>query len=258
MKSIFRKFLIALAVVTFGFSMTEAQENAASGSADHLDLYAVAELFRDSDGIEKFERALNDPANGVNNLDLNNDGAIDFIRVTEQTKDDTRLIIMQTPTGENEYQDVATIIVERDGGDYNLQIQGDEIIYGANYYVVPARRDFSAWNVVRWLFSPNYRVYVSPYRYRVYPSYYSVRRPVAVNIYRTRVGAFAGRRNFVVARTTTVRTVNKIAYRPARSNAVVGRKSVKTTTTTVTNPRNGNQHTKQTTTVTKTKRGRKN
>lgn len=247
--------MMTLVVVAFGLTAIQAQEN---NHAEHLDLYAVAELFRDASSVEKFEEALNSPSNGINNLDLNNDGAIDFIRVTEQTRDDTRLIIMQTPTGDNEYQDVATIIVERDGGDYNLQIQGDETIYGANYYVVPARRDFSAWNVVRWLFSPGYRVYVSPYRYRTYPSYYAVRRPVAVTVYRTRVGTFAGRKNFVTARAGVVRTVNKIPYRPSRPAASVGTKRVTTTTKTVTNPRNGNQHTKQTTTVTKTKRGRRN
>ena len=189
----------------------------------------------------------------MNNLDLNNDGAIDFIRVTEQSKDDTRLIVMQAALGENEFADVGTIIVERENVNYNLHIQGDAEIYGANYYVVPAQRDFSAWNVVKWLFSPTYRVYVSPYRYSYYPTYYTVRRPLALNVYRINVGAFAGRKNFVTARTTTVRSVNKINYRPARSNTVVGRRKT-TTTTTMTNPRNGSQRTKTTTTVVKKRR----
>ncbi len=252
MKNITIKFLIASAILTLGSIAVSAQAN--NANAENLDLYAVAELFRDSGSIEKFEQALNDPSKGVNNLDLNNDGAIDFIRVIEQTKDDTRLVVLQTPTGENEFQDVATIAVERENNNYNLHILGDEEIYGANYYVVPAQRNFSAWNVVKWLFSPNYRAYVSPYRRSYYPTYYVVRRPLATNVYRTNVGVFAGRRNFVTARTTTVRTVNKIAYRPARSNTVVGRKKVTTTTKTVTNQRNGNQKTKQTTTVVRRKR----
>lgn len=239
---------LALVFVALAFSFSASVVKAQSAHAEHLDLYAVADLFRDSDSIEKFERDLNDASKGVNNLDLNNDGQVDFIRVVEQMKDETRLIVLQTPTGENEFQDVATIIVEREGGNYNLQVQGDEEIYGANYYVVPAERNSSAWKVVRWLFSPSYRVYVSPYRYRHYPTWFAARRPVAVSAYRTRVGAFAGRRNFVAARAATVRTVNKITYRPARSNVVFG-KRITTTTTTATNPRNGNQRTRTTTTV---------
>lgn len=230
----------------FGFAVAaRAQAN----YAEHLDLYTVAEVFREAGSVEEFERELNNPSKGFHNLDLNNDGQIDFIRVTEQTKDDTRFLILQTPIGDNEYQDVATIIVESDGGNYNLQIQGDEEIYGANYFVVPAERNFSGWNVVRWLFSPSYRVYVSPYRYSYYPSWFTVRRPVAVSVYRTRIGTFGTRKNFVVARTATVRTANKIVYRPARSNRVVGTKKT-TTTTTVTNPRTGSQRTRQMTTTT--------
>ena len=251
MKNLLIKIGFALVILTSGAIGVTAQIAASANAAEGLDLYAAAELFKDSDNLEKFEKSLNSSDNGINNLDLNNDGAIDFIRVTEQTKDDTRLIILQTPTGESEFQDVATIAVERENGGYNLHIQGDEEIYGANYYVVPAERNFSAWNVVRWLFSPSYRVYVSPYRYRYYPTYYTVRRPVAVNVYRTRVGVFAGRRNFIASRTTTVRTVGKLNYRPNRSTVVVKKR---TTQTTVTNPRNGNQRTKQTTTVVKKRR----
>lgn len=241
-----KKFIIATFAILL-FSSLEISAQEASSPAENLDLNAIAELFRDAETIEKFEQALNDPSKGVNNLDLNGDGQIDFIRVAEQMKDSTRLMVLQTPVGENEYQDVATIAVERENNNYNLQIQGDEEIYGANYYVVPAERNFSQWNVVRWLFSPSYRVYVSPYHYRYYPSWFTVRHPLAVNVYRTKIGVFGSRRNFTTARTATVRTVSKIAYRLARSNIVVGRK---TTTTTVTNPRNGNQRTKTTTTTT--------
>lgn len=249
------KILLPLLVLILTAQIFAQGQN---NQAEHLDLYAAAELFRDSDSIEQFEQALNDPSKGLNNLDLNNDGAIDFIRVTEQSKDDTRLVILQTPTGETDFQDVATIVVERENNNYNLHILGDAEIYGANYYVVPAQRNFSAWNIVKWLFSQNYRVYVSPYRYSYYPAYFNLRRPLATNAYRANVGIFAGRKNFVTARTTNVRTVNKIAYRPARSNTFVGKKKITTTTTTVTNPRNGNRRVKETTTLTKTRKGKRN
>ena len=227
-----------------------------ANAGESLDLGAVGELFKDSENLEKFEQSLNDSANGVNNLDLDEDGAVDFIRVNEQSEGDTHLIILQTAVGENDFQDVATIAVERENNDYRLQIEGDDELYGTNYYIVPAEQNFSAWNVVKRIFSPNYRVYVSPYRYRVYPKWFAVRRePVAVGVYRGRVGIYTGRRNFVASRTTTVRTVGKLNYRPNRSSVVVKKR---TTTTTVTNPRNGNQRVKETTTVTKTRKGRRN
>ena len=52
-----------------------------SQAAEGLDLRAVAELFKDSKDLEDFEKRLNDPSLGVNNLDLNEDGDVDFIRV---------------------------------------------------------------------------------------------------------------------------------------------------------------------------------
>lgn len=242
MKNSIIKFMFTLCVLTLGSIGAPAQgESAATvnpdtGAAKGLDLYAVAELFKDSENLEKFEQALNNPTNGINNLDLNNNGEIDFIRVTEQSKDNNRLIILQSVLGENEFQDVGTIAVEREsGGKYNLQIQGDQTIYGANYYVVPANNNFSAWNVVRWIFSPGYRVYVSPYSYRVLPRWWSTRRPVEISIYRSRAGAFVGRRNFITAR--TVKPINRINYRP-RTSTIVTRRTVVTRTTAVpSNPR---------------------
>lgn len=79
---------------------------------------------------------------------------------SEEENDD----ILQAALGENEYRDVATIAAEREpGGRYNLQIQGDAGVYGADYYVVPSRDDFGVWDVVRWLFRPEHRPYVSTY-----------------------------------------------------------------------------------------------
>lgn len=229
MKNLTSKFVITFALLTLGLVGVRAQETvsaADSEAAAGLDLYAVAELFKDSATLEKFEQALNDPKTGVNNLDLNNNGEIDFIRVTEQTKDDTHLIILQTPLGGNEFQDVATIAVERENERYNLQVQGDENLYGANYYVVPANSDFSAWNVVRWIFQPRYRVYVSPFGYGNYPPYWAIRRPVELNVYRTRSATFVGRRNFTASRIVVVRSVNKINYRPRASVLVTRRTTV--------------------------------
>ena len=254
MKNLLIKFGLTLVILMLGAIGVTAQNIVAPANADaaeSLDLYAVGELLKDSENLEKFEEKLNDSETGINNLDLNDDQAVDFVRVTEQIAGDTHLVVLQTTLGEDEFQDVATVAFERESGEkYNLQIQGDAEIYGANYYVVPANNDFGAWNVVRWIFRPNYRPYVSTYNYRSLPRWWKVRRPVAVNVYRGRADIFAGRRNFTSSRSVTVKTIGKINYRP-RTSTVITRKKV-TQTRAVTN-RNGNPNQTQTTTRTKTK-----
>jgi len=55
-----------------------------SEAAESLDLNLVAEIFKDSPTLEDFEKALNDPEQGINNLDLDENGEVDFIRVVEE------------------------------------------------------------------------------------------------------------------------------------------------------------------------------
>jgi hypothetical protein len=51
---------------------------------DNLDLYAVLDLFQKSKTIEDFEKTLNDSKTGINNMDLNLDTKIDFIKVAAE------------------------------------------------------------------------------------------------------------------------------------------------------------------------------
>lgn len=257
MKNLITKFAFVIVILTMSFICISAQDTANPNTeAAGLDLYAVAELFKDSESLEKFEQNLNDSENGINNLDLNGDGEIDFIRVSEQVAGKTHLAVLQVSLGEDDFQDVATIAVEEENaGNYNLQLQGDTAIYGANYYVIPANNNFSGWNIVRWLFRPNYRAYVSPYGYRTYPRWWTTRRPIAHDIYRTRTNLFVGRRNFAASKTVRVKTVSKINYRPRVSNLVRTKTTITRTTKTRTDSTNGNQ-TKNT--KTKIVKGRKN
>ena len=231
MKNLTTKCLITLALGLMGFVGVNAQNGsesitAHSDAASGLDLFAVAELFKDSENLEKFEHNLNSSEKGINNIDLNGNGEIDFIRVTEKVVDQTHLIILQVPLSNDDFQDVATIAIEQENGkNYNLHVQGDPVIYGENYYVVPANNDFSAWNVVRWLFSPNYRPYYSPYGYTTLPRWWGIRRPIAYNIYHARIGNFAGK-NFITSRTVRVKTVAKVNYHPRTSTLVVKKVSV--------------------------------
>jgi hypothetical protein len=246
MKNSMMKFVFTLVILTLGSMGVSAQKGTTTSSANAvtagLNLYAAAELFKDSENLEKFEQTINDAETGINNLDLDEDDAIDFIRVTETVADQTHLIILQTALGENDFQDVATIAVEQEenGGGYNLQLQGDPSIYGDDYYVVPADNNFSGWKVLSWLYRPNYRPYVSPFGFKNRPRWWRAgRRPLAANVYSTRGGLFAGK-NFTATRTVRVKTIAKVNYRP-RTSALV--KKTRVTRVNTTNPRNGNQTT---------------
>lgn len=106
---------------------------------DHLNLYGVLELFKQSASLEFFEESLNKPDTYVNNLDLNNDNVVDYIKITELIENQTHVVVLQTALTEFETQDVAVIYAEREErGIVTLQIVGNEELYGHNYLIEPA------------------------------------------------------------------------------------------------------------------------
>ncbi len=245
--------LISVVILVLGCQGAYAmrQETAvvapASEAAEGLDLSAVGELFRNSKNLEEFEAGLNDPKKGINNIDLDGNGEVDFIRVLEEVEGDTHVIVMQVPLGEDEYQDVATLEIEKKGDDdYNFQLRGNPDIYGPDYYVVPAGVYVRTWPIVGWIYQPVYRPYVSPFRYNVYPVWYRPFRPVSVTVYRSRTVNYVGRTSFTVTRTNRVTTVSRTKY-TARSSSRV-RTRTKTSVTRTTGPAGGKR-----TTVTRTR-----
>lgn len=201
--------------------------------ANDLDLEAVGELFREADNLEAFERVLNDPDVGINNLDLNGDGYVDYIRVVEDVIDYTHLIILQVPLGENEFQDVATIEVERtDEDEYNMQIRGNEYIYGPDYYVAPARVHIHTWPIIVLMYRASYRPYRSVFYFGYYPAWWRTYHHVHHHVYHTRIVHYRTRTTFVVNKTNRVHSVKKIKYTPRNSTLVKKPTRTKRTITT--------------------------
>jgi hypothetical protein len=192
-----------------------------SEAAEGLDLQAVAELFKDAKDLEEFEKSLNDPEVGVNNLDLDDNGEVDFIRVMEETSDDVHVIVLQVPLGENEFQDVATIEVEKNGEEeYNMQVRGNEVIYGADYYIAPVQVHVHTWPIIPWIFRPVYHPYRSVFYFGFYPRWWHPWHPVAVHVYHTRTVRFTTRATFHVTHTTRVTRVTKVNYHASSSTLV--------------------------------------
>ncbi len=222
MKQRFATSILLLALlVSLRPAFAQDKVTVTSEAAEGLDLIAVGQLFKDSANLEAFEKALNDPEVGINNLDLDDNGEVDFIRVVEEVAEATHLIILQVPLAENEFQDVATIEIEKEGDErYNFQVHGNEVIYGVDYYVATPDIHIHRWPITGFIYRPAYRPYRSVFYFGSYPRWHRPYRPVTINVYRTRTVRYTGRTTFAVTRTTRVKTASKVRYTSRTSTHV--------------------------------------
>lgn len=184
---------------------------------DNLNLYAVLRIFQESPTLEEFEKKLNAEGSKVNNLDLNGDDNIDYIRVIDKVVDGNHDIILQVPMSATEAQDVAVIHVWRNSEDrVTVQIIGDEELYGRDYIVEPnydpaeekatgvtpnpgykggaqgttlspdgepivvqntTTVAVAGWPVVRAIYLPTYEPWLSPWAFGAYPPWWRPWRP---------------------------------------------------------------------------------
>jgi uncharacterized membrane protein YgcG len=194
-------------------SQTEEDSELLGLPGDYLDLFAVLDLFQKSPTIEEFEKSLNQEETGVNNLDLNLDDKVDFIKVVTEQDGDDFIFILQVDVSETEIQDVAVILVAKDeDGKVTMQIVGDKDLYGEDYVVEPKTTTTPAvtsnpgytgtepvattttdtttvvvvesTTIVQYVYSPVYVPYYTPYYYAYYPPYYTTWAVVTVRVYR--------------------------------------------------------------------------
>lgn len=203
-------------------SVTQQTPQAAPGAlgmpGDNLNLYLVLNLFKQSASIEEFEHQLNSPDSKVNNLDLNNDGSVDYLRVSDYGKNDYHTIVIQDIISASETQDVAIIDLQKKNGNIaHVQIVGDESLYGKNYIIEPQLDNTTStsttsqpatvvnnnyytsnnyyettpasyvnvwgWPCVNYIFSPVYRPWVSPWHWAYYPAWWYGRPRVIYSVY---------------------------------------------------------------------------
>jgi hypothetical protein len=170
---------------------------------DNLNLYAVMDLFRESETLEGFERSLNNPEAIINNLDLNGDQLVDYIMVFDYPDEDVHTIVLRVALNSKEYQDVAAFTVEKlRNGAVIVQLVGDEALYGPDYIVEPiydetpnpgyvgnttkvkSRKnkvtvvhttyyEVASWPVVVYISRPGYVVWRSSWYWGYYPEYWN-------------------------------------------------------------------------------------
>jgi hypothetical protein len=235
--SFLASLLLSMSLLSFPvFSQTENDTTSLGLPGDNLDLYAVLDLFQKSKTIEDFQKALNEEKTGINNLDLNLDNKVDFIKVVTEQKGNDFTFILQVDVTEKETQDVAVILVSKDeDGKVSMQIVGDIDLYGEDYVVEPKTTPTPAVTsnpgyvgtdpvtvnvpatttvvvvesapIVQYVYSPVYVPYYPPYHYAYYPPYYAAFTVMAVGIYRHNNyyhhgGYYGGHGNTVVVHNT--------------------------------------------------------
>ena len=183
---LFIVFTLFFASISFSAEDVTTVEAANSEISDNLDLELVASIFGEAEDLEDFEKRLNDPDAQISNLDLNEDGEVDYLRVIETSKGDTHLITIQAVIAKDQYQDVATIDVEKgSNGETEVQVVGDVYMYGHGHIITPVY--VHPPTIYIWFWSPFYSPWHSPFFWGVYPPYYHPWHPYPRNRYRRNV-----------------------------------------------------------------------
>lgn len=222
-----------------------SQSDSTGLPGDNFSLQGALEMFRKSASPEAFEKAINAKDNNVNNLDLNDDGNTDYIRVIDRAEGNVHTFILQAVVSDKESQDIAVIELEKTGNENAvLQIVGDEDIYGEETIVEPTDagdnaylgKSFGpapdinggaviinvwAWPAVRFVYAPAYVLWVSPWRWHHYPGWWRPWRPVSWHVFHPH--RFHYHNRYTVVHTHRVVTARRM-YTPVRVTSVTVKK----------------------------------
>lgn len=246
------KHLLPALLIILASGTLKAQTNQGSDGpqlpGDNFSLQGALDLFKKAGSPEEFEKLLNSENSQVNNLDLNEDGNTDYVKVVSKRENDVEVFVLQDIISETESQDIAVIELQKTGNDNAvIDIVGDEDMYGQETIVEPdeegntfnegtsslaggpnleSANPFStngiiinvwAWPCVRFVYAPSYVVWVSPYTWRAHPVWYRPWRPMAWAVYRPI--RYHYRAHYAVVTTRRVVVAQPI-YRPMRVTSV--------------------------------------
>jgi hypothetical protein len=241
--------ILVLSIMMAGTQVPKAQtaDNQISGDpAEQFSLHGALDLFKSSSSPEDFEKKLNSSDHIVNNLDLDLDGEVDYVKVIDHAENDMHALTLQVAVNEKESQDIAVIEIEKTGdNEAMLQIIGDEDVFGKQVIVEPKldgspdnaflpeneRGGPSAsangpdavfvnvwfWPGVRFMFSSGYTIWTSPFRWGYRPHWYHPWRPNPRRNFYSHVRVYYPR--YSVVHTHRVARADRF-YRPYRSSAV--------------------------------------
>ena len=270
---------ISVFAIATGYAQNQSGQDSTGLPGDNFSLQGALHLFQNAASPEDFEKQLNTESNHVNNLDLDGNGDIDYIRVIDKSDHDSHAFILQVPVSESESQDIAVIELEKTGATTAiLQIIGDEDIYGEQVIVEPEEGNDKPdkgnkggnsgltsdasylivvnvwlWPSVQYVYAPLYRPWVSPWYWHYYPTWWRPWRPVSWHVWHPFYTRY--NRSFVVVHTHRVVNAHRI-YTPVRRtstivhtrhSAAIGHYKVTRSKASVTGPRGHTTTVKKTT-----------
>lgn len=205
------KKIIVLLSTALAFSTAYCQDDSdkVQYTGDNFSLEATLSLFKKAHSIEEFEQLINQENNNANNLDLNQDGKIDYVTVDDIQQGSAHAIVLSTYINENIKQDIASIEIEKTGNENaTLQIEGNKDLYPKNTIIEPSEITetisgekgpsigeikFSEvvlnvwlWPSVQFLYAPNYIVWHSPWHWRSYPRWFKPWNPYRYSLFYSR------------------------------------------------------------------------
>jgi hypothetical protein len=156
-----------------------------------FDVNRLADMVKKSTDPQVLEKAINDPGNQINNLDLDKDGKIDYLKITEPGKN--QLNVVDDISNDNSVT-VASIKIDpsSDNQQADLNIQGNPNYVGDNY-MYHSHFGLGDFLLLSYLMRPH-PYYMPMYHYGYYPSYYSHSR--VITNYRTSVPSSSVNRSY--------------------------------------------------------------
>lgn len=202
------KNTLSFLILLLGLGTAWSQESAQTEYiGENFSLEGALAMLRKANSLKQFERVINDRKNNVNNLDLNDDGEIDYISVEDLKNGDTHVLVLSTFLNDTEKQDIATISIEKTGESaVYLQIEGDADLYTTNTIIEPTEEKETfkddgggpntpsiiiqsmsvnvwSWPCIHYLYSPKYTLWVSPYRWNFRPNWWKPWKPFTFKLF---------------------------------------------------------------------------
>lgn len=220
-------FILSLSVLIFGCgpstnyqgdtgSTTISVQPASTTLGDNLDLQALGEIVKTSATAADIEQTLNKDGS-INNIDLDGDGKVDYITVTEYPADaQSKGFSFTVDLGPKGKQEIATVEIQKNATNASMNIAGNQTIYGNNA-VYSSNYSLSDLIILNYLWS-SHPYYYSPYHYGYYPSYYHYGYCSPYNTYHSRMYSSYGKTT--IKHTVTTTRVSKSPNSSASSSIV--------------------------------------
>jgi hypothetical protein len=212
MKKILIPFVLLLLTFcscTTGHTQNSVNINVTPSNLPGFNVPNFAQLLKSVKDPQSLEQAINSPNNNINNLDLNNDGQVDYLKVVETQPGTFQVVDDTSPT---QSTIVATLNINQQNNTVN--VYGNQS-YCGNYYNYTSHFTLGDYLLLSYILRPH-PYYVPMYHYGYYPSYY----------HRTVI-----RRTYVNSRPGRYATPTNVPNRTSLSNPTTSQRSFSTRNT---------------------------